>query len=171
MEPAAFLQEVKTRIGGDIVDETMHGASMHDERGLPHLSLTYREVTIKLDFVIKEELVTTAYVTPPRYLSIRAWNFFDRILSKLFLLGWSKFPVGDENRFFLLNISDKDAAAYFTGERAEKIAALFPFVEIEQRERVYRCLKGVNIDSDYTPEQAVKDLDLFIDFVELTRTK
>ena len=171
MEPAEFLNEVKRRTGGNIVNETMHGVSMHDERGLPHLALTYRDISIKLDFIIKEELATTVYVTPPRYLTIRAWNLYERMLSMIPFMGPCKFPVGDEQRFFLAGIGEEDAKNYFTPARAEKIAALFPFIEIEQKERVYRCLKGVNIDTDYTPEQAVKDLNLLLDFVELTRTR
>ncbi|OGK07397.1 MAG: hypothetical protein A2W80_09025 [Candidatus Riflebacteria bacterium GWC2_50_8] len=171
MEPAEFLHELKTRIGGDIVNETRHGVSLHDERGLPHLTLTCRDISVKIDFVIKEELMFTLYATPPRYLVIRAWNLFERMLSMIPFMGPCKFPVGDEQRFFLVGIGEEDAKNYFTAARAAKISALFPFVEIEQKERVYRCLKGVNISLDYTPDQAVKDLNLLIDFVELTRVK
>ncbi|KAF1082667.1 MAG: hypothetical protein GQF41_1388 [Candidatus Rifleibacterium amylolyticum] len=169
MEPVEFLKALQVRLGGDIVHETKHGASLHDERGIPHLSLTYREIMLKVDFIIQEELMITAYVTPPRYLAIRGWNLYERIMSMIPFMGPTSFPHGDEKRFFLSGIGDEDARQYFTPERAAKIAALFPFVEIEQKERVYRCLKEYS--AEYTVDQAIKDLDLFIDFVEMTRVK
>jgi hypothetical protein len=175
MEPIDFLNALKERVGGEInlerIQEIKHRVSLHDERGIPHLNLTYRNLSLKVDFIIREELMITAYATPPRYLTIRAWNLFERMLSMIPFMGPVKFPYGDEQRFFLAGIGEEDAKNYFTRERAEKIVALFPFVEIEQKERVYRCLKGIDIDHDYTVDMAIKDLDLFIDFVEMTREK
>lgn len=165
MEPLQFLEELKKLTGGEIVLETTHGVCFDDERGLPHMLVNCRGFHVKIDFIIKEELQFTIYSTPPRYLTIRAWTLFERILSWCFLLGATSFP-NDEKRFFLLGISDKDAADFFNTRRAKIIADLFPFIEIEHKETVYRCLKGVFIGSEYPPQQAVKDLNLLIDYVE-----
>ncbi len=166
MEPLQFLEELKAIIGGNIVQEQVHGVSFDDARGLPHILVDHRGFSVKIDFIIKEELQFTVYSTPPRYLTIRGWTLFERILSWCCLLGATRFPVGDETRFFLLGISESDAAQYFTARRARIITDLFPFIELEHKEMVYRCLKGVFIGSDYTAPQAAKDLDLLLDYVE-----
>lgn len=171
MEPRAFLENLQKHFGGRIDDEDPGMInSLNNERGLPNIEIKVRGFTLKVDFIIKEELMFTVYASPPRFLIIRAWNMFDRILSFFKLLGWTKFPVVDEDRFFLLYITPEDAKSYFSSQRTQIVMDLFPFVEIDQRERVYRCLKHVDIHKDYSVERCVKDINLLIDYVESTRT-
>ncbi len=175
MEPLQFLEELKKIIGGDIVqenvcaDDTKHGRGYSDEYGLPHMMVNRRNLSIKIDFVIKEELQMTVYATPPRCLSVKIWTLFDKILSWCFLLGATGFPGEKENRFFLQGMIAKEAEEYFTPARATLINNLFPFVEVEQQSRVYRLLKWVEIGKNYSPQQAAKDLDTLLDFVEQTK--
>ncbi len=154
---------------GTIVDERELAIAGHKSSGMPasppHLLTEHRGFPVKLDFIIREELLFTVHA-PIRYrVAVRPWTLFERLLRVVGFLAWAPFPDPTEERFFLQGLSPEEAGRYLTPVHVKAFGSLYPFAHWTANERGYQCLKGVDIDGGYTPADAVRDLDLLLDIV------
>ncbi len=166
MNPKEFLEEVKKSVGGNIRDESaFERGGLMAERGQPRIEVVSRGYHVVLDFIIQEELHFMVRHTPPRLVSVRAWNFLHRLLS--FLRLEARVPTGDprfDAAFLVQYVSEKEMGTVLPPKVREAIWKLSPFYEFELTERLFRMLKEVT--PHYTPEMAIQDLDTLLDLVD-----
>ncbi len=167
MDASGFLDEVKRRSGGTIVDEDLSPWDFGCQYGLPHIDLLTRGAYVKLDFVIMEELHFVVYRVPPRFLLVRAWSLYFRFLSFLRLFG--NVPTGDarfDSVYFTQFVPPGEIGEVVSGGVKEKLWTLSPFFEFEMTRQVFRLLKLVDINGGYRPEDAIHDINAMLDLAE-----
>ena len=162
MDETAYLEELRSLIGGEIEAEQLALGS------LPRLYANPRGHFVKLDFVVRGEIVLEVNTRPPHHLRLRKEGAITRALGRLRVLPDHK--TGDptfDDRYIIDNASQEQVTRLLTPEARSLITSLEPFALFELTQKEYRCLKDVRRLEDYPPERAAADLNTMIDLAEL----
>ncbi len=168
-----FLEKLKELTGGKIIKEDgMGNVTDVSLRPFSRLYADYNMHYIKFDFIDAAEVLLEVNMSPPYRILLRPESVVSKLLDRVNLSPEVK--VGDagfDAKYIVQNISAADAQKVITPKFKDTLEALSPFQLFEMTNNEYKMVKYVDINADYTPELALKDLQNLILLADITKGK
>ena len=173
MDTNKFIEVLKEKAGGKIDNEGVSNKEGMDTEivfgRFPRLLTDYKGYFIKFDFIISTELLFEINTPPPHRLLVCPETMVSRLLDKMCLSPEVKIGDSSFDKKYLIQYAEPEMAKKILSDEGKKIITeLEPFIKFEMTGKEYKLLKNLE-KKDYSPDDAMADMDRLILFVELCK--
>lgn len=137
----------------------------------PRLLCEYKGHYIKFDFIIDTEFLMEVNTPPPHRLLVCPETMVSKLMDKAGLSAEVKIGDKEFDKKYLIQYAKQAIAEKLLGEEVRKLLTeMEPFIKFEMTNKEYIIIRNLGkIRKDYTPDNAIEDMDKLIKIAELCK--